>query len=242
MVHLRVVPVADVDGTVGAGLDVHRTEPFVVAGHRMADIQRLEGGPGRGELAQDHPALKGLHAEEFSLVSRRERRPAIDYEVVGEALDVVVGHLREVAEGIGIRQWAVLLESLLQIRALLVVEAAGVSAVVAGEDPRGVVHLAAEGVASSLAEDFKATGLRMIAPDLLSHGVRDGRLVEARSRDRGGHRASLCGVKPPIRSPTQGVDDRMGVLKPEARQMHHRISIRNIVVIGIRIEEQVGRV
>ena len=43
-------------------------------------------------------------------------------------------HRREVAEGIRVRQLAVLLEALLQIAALHVVEAARVAAVVAGED------------------------------------------------------------------------------------------------------------
>src|SRR5437867_2091994 len=97
-----------------------------------------------------------------------QRAAFIDDKVVREALHLRMRHRLEVAEGVGIRKRAVLVESLPQIRALLVMEAAGVPAVVPGEDAPFRVHLDAESVAAALGENLEASRFGLIAPDPLT--------------------------------------------------------------------------
>src|SRR5262245_62153110 len=90
---------------------------------------------------------------------------------MGEPRDAVVLHRREVAEGVGIRERAVLVEAFLIVSALDVVESPGIAAVVARVDPPHLVDLDAEGIAAPLREDLITPGLGMIAPDELAHRV-----------------------------------------------------------------------
>ena len=149
VIHLLVIPVTDVEGPIRPDLDVHRTEPPIVAGDRMTEIMGPEGGLFRKEFAQDDSPLKRFHAEEPTGIPRRQGPVVIDDEIVGEPRNAVVGHRREVTEGVGIGEGSVFLEALLQIGALLIVEAPRVSAIVARENPPEVVDFAAEGVAAA---------------------------------------------------------------------------------------------
>src|SRR5438270_12194541 len=135
-----------------------------------------------------------------------------------------------------------LFETFLEVSALHVMEAARVAAVVAGEDSTFGIQLAAEGVAAALGKDFEAFGFGMVAPDLLAHGLGDGLFVEAWTQNARGDRAALTGVEPAIRAPTQAVHDRMRVFEAESGKEDLGITVRNIVVVAIGIEEQVGRV
>ena len=149
VIHLLVVPVADVNRAIGPDLNIHRPEPPVVASDRMPEIMGFEGGFFGQEFAQNDPSLQRFYAEEPTIISRRQSTVVIDQKIVGEPRDAVVGHRREVPEGIGVGERPVFLEALLQIGSLLVVEAPRVSTIVAGEDSPAVVDLAAEGIASA---------------------------------------------------------------------------------------------
>ena len=149
VIHLLVVPVADVNRAIGPDLNIHRPEPPVVASDRMPEIMGFEGGFFGQEFAQNDASLQRFYAEEPTVISRRQSTVVIDEKIVGEPRDAVVGHCREVPEGIGVGERPVFLEALLQIGSLLVVEAPRVSTIVAGEDSPAVVDLAAEGIASA---------------------------------------------------------------------------------------------
>src|SRR5688572_3413352 len=108
-----------------------------------------------------------------------------------------------------------LFETLLQISTSNVVESARVPAVMSGKNPGLIIDLKAKRVASALREDFEKALLGVIPPDPLPHHSRDRFLVQTWPRNGRCHRASVRSVKPAIRSPTQTVGDRMGVLEPE---------------------------
>ncbi len=150
-------------------------------------------------------------------------------------------HGREIAEGEGVRQRPVLAEALLQIGALDVVKAARVAAVVAGEDAALRVDLQAEGVAAALGEDFVAARLRVIAPDELAHRV-DRRLLAAVVLDVAGDGAALAGVQPAVRPPLQAVGAGVGVFQAEAFQQDLRRAVGHVVVVLVRVEEEVRRI
>ena len=246
VVHLAVVPIANVERAVGPELDVNGTEEGVAGADRVAEVAGAEGGAVAGDLGHHDPALEGFDAEQAALVGLAEGTGVVEDEVVGEAVDVVVANGGEVAVGMGIRERTVLVEALLEIGALLVVESAGVAAVVAGKDPPGGIKLEAEGVSAAFAEDLVNAAFRVVTPDVLALGV--DRLRVERSAFRGvdedvaGDGGTLAAVKPPIRSPTQRVGDRMGVLQPESRESDLGIGVGFVVVIGVRIEQQVRRV
>lgn len=137
------------------------------------DVFGFEGGVGGGDGAEDDAALEGFDAEEFILVGWGEGIAVIDEERMGEAFHLVMVHLGEVTEGVGVGEFAVLLEAFLEVGALGVVEAAGIAAVVAGEDSACVIHFYAEGIAATFREDFIAAGFGLVAPDVLSERCDD---------------------------------------------------------------------
>ena len=220
VIHLLVIPVTDVEGPIRPDLDVHRTEPPIVAGDRMTEIMGPEGGLFRKEFAQDDSPLKRFHAEEPTGIPRRQGPVVIDDEIVGEPRNAVVGHRRKITEGVGIGEGSVFLEAFLKIGALLIVEAPRVSAVVARENPPAVIDLAAEGVPAAFREHFVHPPLGMVAPDVLTLRI-VGLGIERFSvgpmdPNVGRHRAALCPVEPSVGTPAQRIGHAMGVLQTEA--------------------------
>ena len=57
-----------------------------------------------------------------------------------------------------------------------------------------------------------------------------------------GHGASLASVEPSVGTPPKAVRDGMGVFDAETRKAHLGITVGDVIVVGIRIEKQVGRV
>src|SRR6185436_9066664 len=82
----------------------------------------------------------------------------------------------------------------------------------------------------------------MIAPNQLAHRVEKRFLVDARPNHVAGDRAPLRSVKPAVWSPTKTVCDGVRVLETEASEMHFGIAVGNVIVIPVRIKEQVRRV
>lgn len=120
-----------------------------------------------------------VHGEDFADVLFGQGVAFVDDEVVREAGVVAVLHCGEVAERVRVAERAVLAEALLQVGSLHVVEAAGVAAVVAGEDPSVGVDLDAERVAPPFGEDFVAFRFGVVAPDVLP--LREDAVLLARS-------------------------------------------------------------
>ena len=168
VVHLLVIPIANVDGAVRADLDVHRPKPAIGARHGTGNVAGAKGGSVGNNVALHDPALHGFDPEQFAGVGRGQRPMIVNDEIVGETRFAAMRHGREVAIGIGIGERAVLLKTLLQITALYIMKPAGVTAIVPGENSSLTVDLAAERVAAALGEDLVNPFLRVIAPDVLS--------------------------------------------------------------------------
>ena len=212
----------------------------------MPEVVGAEGRALGRDLAHHDPTLERLHPEESAGIPVGQCAVVVDHEGVREARDAVVGHGREVSEGVGIRQRSVLLEPLLQVGSLLVVEAPRVAAVVAREEASAVVDLATEGVAPTLREHLIDPAFGMVAPEVLAlriQGLGIRRLpVGPVDPHIAGHRATLGSIQPSVGAPAQRVGHAVGILEPEAREPHLRVAVRDIVAIGIAVEEQVGRV
>src|SRR5437867_547102 len=84
------------------------------------------------------------------VATRGEGAARIEDESVSKALHGRILHLLEIAERVRIGEFTVFAETLLEIAALHVVEAAGVAAIVAGEDAALFVDFAAKGIAAAL--------------------------------------------------------------------------------------------
>ena len=82
----------------------------------------------------------------------------------------------------------------------------------------------------------------MIPPDQLAHRVDKRFLVDARPNHVAGDRAPLRPVKPAVWSPTKTVRDRVRVFETEAGEMHFGIAVGDVIVVPVRIKEQVRRV
>ncbi|MEI9892878.1 MAG: hypothetical protein WDN28_02915 [Chthoniobacter sp.] len=67
---------------------------------------RLEGRAFRRDLGLDHLILHRLRAEQMAGVRGAERIAFVDEKGVREALDLLVRHGFEIAEGVGIRERA----------------------------------------------------------------------------------------------------------------------------------------
>ena len=197
------------------------------------------------DLEPGHTALQRLDPEEFARVAGGKRAAVVEDEDVREALALGAFHVREVTEGIRVREFAVLLETLPQIRSLHVVKAPRVAAVVPGEHAALRIEFHAESIAAAFGENFVAELRRMIAPDVLSLGIEDAVGVATARRDDAdvrGDGAALRGVEPAIRPPTQAVHDGVRVFQTEASEMHNGIGIGDVVVVRVGIEEEVGRI
>ena len=184
-------------------------------------------------------ALERGDAEETAGVLRPQGRGIVDDERMGEPRGAVMADRLEEAEGIGIRELAMLLESLPVEPPLDIVESPRVAAVVAGKQPAFGIEFDAEGVSAPLREHLIASALGVIAPDALARRNHR-RLVAPRPAHPAGDRAPLGGVEPAIGAPTEVVGDRMGVFDPKSLQGHHGITIGTVVMVGVGIEEKVG--
>src|SRR6185436_19808794 len=101
-----------------------------------------------------------------------------------------------------------------------------------------------EVVAAALGEDFVSARVRMIAPDHAALVIDAGRLtwVGARTADAARGGAALDAVDPAIRPPGETVGDRVRIFETEAGQAHFGAAVGHVITVGIRVEEQVGRV
>ena len=107
VVDALLVHVAEVDGTVGADLDVNRAKPLVGAGDGSIDVGGLEGGRVGPNVALNDLALQGFDAEQSAVVAFGQLVGFVDDEVVSEPWHVVVFHGREIAKGVGVGQRSV---------------------------------------------------------------------------------------------------------------------------------------
>ena len=107
-----LVEIDDVEGTIGALLEIDRAEPGVAGGDGMIDVAGLERRFVRAEFTPHHVPLQRANAKQLPVVLGGQAvglrgvgaGPLVDHELVGEAGDVVVQHLLEEAERIRVRQ------------------------------------------------------------------------------------------------------------------------------------------
>ena len=239
MVDALLVEVADVEGSIGTELDVDRPKPAVITGQGNVEILGGEARAIGANGTADHLPLERGHAEQAPGVLFAEHRGVVDGERMGETRGAVVADRLEEAEGERVRQLAVLFEPLSGEAPLHVVEATGVAAVVAREQPTGSVELDPEGIPSPFGEDLVASRRRVVAPDALA-GRQHRRGRGPRAADATADRAPLGGVEPAIGPPAEIVGNRVGILDAEALQMDDRIAVGLIVPVGVGIEKEVG--
>src|SRR5258708_1270746 len=95
------------------------------------------------------------------------------------------------------------------------------------------IEVQSPGVAAALAKKFELVRQRMITPDALLK-------FQATNVRRDG--AALASVKPAIRSPRERVGNRVCILHAEAGEANDRITVRNIVLVSVWVEQQVRNV
>ena len=120
-------------------------------------------------------------------------------------------------------------------------ESAGVAAVGSREDAAPGIDLDTERVAAALGEDLVPPRLGVVSPDQLAHRV-NGLGVDSRPLDVARCCASLAGVQPAVRTPSQAVGHRVRVLETESFEQNDRVRVGDVVVVLVGIEQQVGRV
>src|SRR6185503_12454331 len=117
------------------------------------------------------------------------------------------------------------------ITALDVVKAALIAPIGAGVKPPFAVEFHTKRISASFGEQFKLARRWMIAPDGLAE--------KTNAFDGGGAGAALRSVEPAIGSPRQAVGHRMGIFQAEAREVHFRLNVRNVVAVPIGIKQKV---
>ena len=82
----------------------------------------------------------------------------------------------------------------------------------------------------------------MVAPDVTTLVVNSGRIfgIDVGTSDAADGGASLPAVEPAVRTPCESVRDAVRVFQPESRKPHFRRPVRDIVPVGVRVEQQVG--
>ena len=203
-----LVHVTDVDRSVWTNLDVDRAEPLVGAFDRAVDVPGLECCRVGANVALDELALQGFDSKEAAVEFLGQRVAIVDDEVVSEPGHAVVLHRREVPEGIGVRQRAVLGETLSLVGSLDVMESPGIATIGPRENASLGIDFHPEGVSATLGKDLVLSCFGMVSPDQLAHRVCRF-LVDSWSRDVTGRRASLAGVQPSIGTPSQAVGHRV---------------------------------
>ena len=156
-------------------------------------------------------------------------------------------HHLQPAKGIRVSGGSVLsgFDSLLQKQpALHVLPAPRIAAIVPGVQPPLGIEIELEDITASLRKNLVLLRLRLVPPHhaALLVDARKIRRIDPGPHDPARRRAPLRAVQPPVRSPHQTVRHRMRVLQPESRQPHLRIPVGDIVIVLIRIKQQVRRV
>ncbi len=149
------------------------------------------------------------------------------------SLEIRVRHVLEVAKRKRIVQFAVLLKLFHVIGSLKSVHHEVAAVVGAVKQIARFVEVEAPRIAAPFAEEFKLVGHRVVPPHAL---------LEVDAADVGRDIRPLRAVEPAVGSPGERIGKRTGVFHSEAGQQHLGIAVRNIVVIAIGIEEQIGHI
>ena len=186
---------------------------------------------------------QGGDPEEQATIGLRKRIGFVDDKRMREPGNPIVLHGREVAEGKRVGQGPVLVEPLLIVAPLHVVEPARVAAVVSRIDPSLGVDLDAKRVATTFGKDLITARFGVISPDELAHRVvRLFTGIKPRTSDVAGDGRPLGRIKPAVGAPAKAVDDRVRIFQAEPLEMNFGVGIGHVVVIAIRVKEQIRRV
>ena len=189
--------------------------------------------------------MQRIGGEEAPGIARRQRRAVGDDRGVGETRDGVARfHRVEKAERERIRLRAELprINPLLQHqRALHVVKAARLAAVVPRVQAAFGIEIQLERIAPALRENFIHLRRRMVAPDHARLAIHAGKIrrIHAGARDAARRRAALRAVKPAVRPPCKAVRDRVRVFESEACEPH--LGLAEVVAIFARVKKQIRR-
>ena len=236
-----VVEISHVNGSVRSDGAMHRTEPLVPGLHRVFLFHRPEGA-----AVWFHPQGVDLVAERVgpdqASLQARDRTTAVANPLVYEAgLLSLDRHAEEMPEGVGVGVGPVFAEAFLIVAALHEMDGL-LSAVGSRVEPPLVVEIDAEVVPAALGEKLKDMAGRMVAPDVLPEEGMPRRVLVEMYPDAGGYRATSTSVEPAVGSEFETVGNRVGVLKVEPGEVHHRLAVGNVVPVLVGIEEKVGRV
>ena len=146
----------------------------------------------------------------------------------------------KIAERIGISQRPVLAPRFLSVASLRVKHPPGLAIVGSGKDVTLGIDIQTEGVTSPFCVDFELLSFRMKPPDHLAEPFNHLTVRWVLHFPR--RRTAVGTIEPTIRAPSQAVHHGMSVLESESRQLHNRITVRDVVAVTVRIKEKVRRI
>ncbi len=229
---VKIVPIGHVERAVGPDAAVDRPEAGILGKNEVAGKLGFKSRAARLHASPAHGALADLRVDGGAVEIRGKFPPLIERKAAGQTIAQIARMFHGGEEAIGIRivQRAVFAPALDVIAPLHVV-AEGFERVAAGEQVAVAIQVDAPGVAAPLGKQLEAFGRRVIAPDAL---------LKLDAADVGRHGASLRAIEPAVGPPRQRVGHRVGIVHAEAREEDFGITVGDVVVIAIGIEEQVG--
>ena len=184
--------------------------------------------------------VQGIDTEKLSLHAERKSGGIDADSDVGKArYRVGARHHGEFSKGEGIG-WRPELAGVLSLFEILTVldevKAACPAAIVSAKESSLGIKAQAEGVATTVGEDFEFSRPGMISPDDGPFVV-DRWITVAGPCHAAGRGAPLSAVKPAIGSPGEPIGHAVGVLESETGKSDLGVAVGNIVSILIRIKE-----
>ena len=230
-----VVPVENVDASVGPDFHAEAHPGEVVGGHEVAAVAPDVGGAvGLHVIGEDGMLVDVAHEELVVIFGGKGVGQIESGSAVGREVGVVTDRLDgRVSVGIEIGSGLLVVDAALDDVEEVGDDAAG------GEAVAEIIEVEAPGIGEAAGEDFKFAGLGVEAPDA---GVEVESIFfgSAGFSDEGVGENALATVEPAVGAPDETVESFVSVVHAPAVEENFWFGIGNVVAIGVGNENEIG--
>ena len=227
----NIAPIRNVDRSIRSNPGIHRPEPAASRQYDGIGVLGAERGSVFDQAAGLH-SIGQRHSCDHLTFVMGQCASFVDHQGLREPRLVArVGHVLKETESVWIGQWAVFGPVFNVVASLNKVETPGRPNIGSNKDASLTVEIKGPGISTAFRKQLECFGHGVVAPDCLAQKFDSFHMT--------GRGTALHPIKPTVWAPVQIVSHRMSIFEAEAGKADFRVAVRHIILIAVRIEQQV---